>query len=1068
MTTPVWTATGSVPNVTAGALIIGDRYEKLNVECRLSGTGVANVLQLSELWARPAGGGTARQVFWADKQPNPNTGGSSVFGQVTGLAEGTSYDVDLILSDGTNVQHVVALAQTTKTSPSSPATLIAAPTRYVREDGSDSNAGTANTSGGAWRTPGKAFASAPTGAVVLVQGGAGGKFYPRMATARGAGLGALTLVSSHPAADDTDRANGGPQDANPGAHAIVCEWKVNPTAGPGLAGEGTLCATAPAAETDTRFQGPNGSKWTLYTHSTLGYTCYVWDAPGTPTASTQWVTWSATKTGTLEKIGVYAQQAGVVDSADAACELLNTIRDAPFGAVYLTISATSGENSKLYLKLPPHAAKADGTPTSDPNDLYVWAGGGSPGDSKGLFELQVATPNIRISGLELRNCIHGVYLVAGCDNLIVDHCEFRDVFVGVMARGTQNGAVNSTYADNVLIDHTRTLMTNLWSEDQVNRPSYPWEYIKGVVGKTGQAGAIWKKTGGTTTYGNRRLANNCETDGCWGKGGASNLTFRNNLVDGVFNGISGDHTGFDHMAMYGLEAYGNLFTHLADDTFEPEKSVSNWECRDNRTEGCVVGVSTASHERGPILIYRNVWYRIGLQGMRSVARDISGQNFPTAGFWKYKGSLTSAPLAALVNNTVHIVNPMVEWMPTGYSPRNSDGRFSAGGGDNVGAVRFYERNNIIMGANRDTEISGSPGGNASATAAALQWDEDYNYRHTTADGPNGAGRGLAYAGTNYTTMAAYRTATTHGATKPQQGTHSNDGLPGGGLSNTTFTVSPYTAPNNQFAGDPQAGYRVLALTSISVFRAAGVVVPGLMDRAGVDYAGALPDLGAMQYGLGSAPSLPAAPTGLTATKSGSSIINLAWTDAATDETSYVVERSLNGVDGWLVLATIAAGSSAYSDTGLPGLATRSYRVGAVNAAGTSYGGVATATTDASSSVPAQPTSLLAVPLSSSSIGLTWQDNASDETSYRVKRSSNGASFSTLATLGINASAYVDTGLSASATWYYQVVAVNAIGDSTPSATSVATTLPASGSATGGRTTRERSTAARTLAARTTR
>lgn len=859
MATPTFTNTGTITDVAVDGLLAAARFQKINLDLRISGAGVANVLPRSEVWVRPAGGGPARQCFWADKQPNANTGGSSVFGMATNLVEGTSYDVSVILSDGTNTREVVALVQTTRTLPSLPAALLAQAaanktgaggdntTRYVREDGNDTNTGLDDTSGAAWRTIGKAFGSAPSGSITVVDAGAGGRFYPRVTTART--LGPLTIVSKLPAADDIARDSGGPQDPNPGAHAMLGEWKVQPTTGPAGATPGTMCATAPASETDTRFQGPNGSKWTLYTHSSLGYTCWVWDAPGTPVGSPQWVSWSTTKNGDREKIGVYAQQLSVVDTADRACELLNTIRDGAFGAVYLTISANSAENSKLYLKLPPHAG------TDDPNNLYIWAGAGLAGDSKGLIES--TNPDIRISGLDFKDSIHGIWLGVGADNWIIDHCAFSNHWVGVMPRGTQNAGVNSTYPNNLLVWRTRTVVKNLWSEDQVNRPSYAWAYIKALVGKQGQAGQIWKPFDGSTNYANRRLAGNCEQNACWGKGGATNFSFLENLVDGVFNGVSGDHTGFDQYAMYGLEVYGNLFKHLADDMFEPEKSVSNWDIHDNDGEDVITMVSTASHEHGPMLIYRNTVVRIGMHGMRAVAEDIPGQTFATAGCWKYKTSTVSAPLCAFANNTVHCLNPNLQWTPTGLQLRNSDGRFSAGGSLN-NDIRFYERNNIYMGFNRDAIISGNPGGNASYPVTNLQWDEDHNYFHSSGDGV-ATGRAHGYAGTNYTDTAAYRAATTHGGTKPQQGTHTNDGLPGGGLANSTYRVAPYLSPNNQFAGDVTAGYTAMALTSGSVFRAAGIVVPGMMDRPGIDYAGAMPDLGGVQFGLVPEPPAPSGP-----------------------------------------------------------------------------------------------------------------------------------------------------------------------------------------------------------------
>ena len=98
------------------------------------------------------------------------------------------------------------------------------------------------------------------------------------------------------------------------------------------------------------------------------------------------------------------------------------------------------------------------------------------------------------------------------------------------------------------------------------------------------------------------------------------------------------------------------------------------------------------------------------------------------------------------------------------------------------------------------------------------------------------------------------------------------------------------------------------------------------------------------------PQPPAAPSGLVASAASSSAIDLAWTDNASNETGYTVERSPNGTTGWVVLtSTLAAGTSSYRDSGLAASTAYSYRVKATNAAGSSaYSNIATATTSAQS------------------------------------------------------------------------------------------------------------------------
>lgn len=91
-------------------------------------------------------------------------------------------------------------------------------------------------------------------------------------------------------------------------------------------------------------------------------------------------------------------------------------------------------------------------------------------------------------------------------------------------------------------------------------------------------------------------------------------------------------------------------------------------------------------------------------------------------------------------------------------------------------------------------------------------------------------------------------------------------------------------------------------------------------------------------------TLPAAPTGLSATAVSSSQINLAWTDNASDETGYRIERSPDGTN-FTEIATTGAGIASHQDTGLTASTTYSYRVRAYNGAGNSaYSNTASATT----------------------------------------------------------------------------------------------------------------------------
>src|SRR5439155_15411822 len=93
--------------------------------------------------------------------------------------------------------------------------------------------------------------------------------------------------------------------------------------------------------------------------------------------------------------------------------------------------------------------------------------------------------------------------------------------------------------------------------------------------------------------------------------------------------------------------------------------------------------------------------------------------------------------------------------------------------------------------------------------------------------------------------------------------------------------------------------------------------------------------------------------------------------------------------------------------------------------------------------PASPTNLKASVVSSTQINLSWADNSSNETGFKIERSINGSTFAQIGTVGANATAYASTGLAASTKYYYRVRAYNSGGNSSYSSTVSATTKASS-------------------------
>lgn len=187
-------------------------------------------------------------------------------------------------------------------------------------------------------------------------------------------------------------------------------------------------------------------------------------------------------------------------------------------------------------------------------------------------------------------------------------------------------------------------------------------------------------------------------------------------------------------------------------------------------------------------------------------------------------------------------------------------------------------------------------------------------------------------------------------------------------------------------------------------------------------------------------SAPTAPSGLSATATSTTQINLSWTDNSSNESGFKIERGSSNTGPFSLIYTTSAGATSYSNTGLSASTTYYYRISSTNSAGdSSFTSVANATTQAS--VPTAPSGLSATAASSTQINLSWTDNSSNETGFKVERATvSSGPFSLIATLGSNVTTYSSTGLSTATTYYYRVYAYNSGGNSGYTSTSSAMTF----------------------------
>lgn len=189
-----------------------------------------------------------------------------------------------------------------------------------------------------------------------------------------------------------------------------------------------------------------------------------------------------------------------------------------------------------------------------------------------------------------------------------------------------------------------------------------------------------------------------------------------------------------------------------------------------------------------------------------------------------------------------------------------------------------------------------------------------------------------------------------------------------------------------------------------------------------------------------------APSGLTATpEPAAQQIVLHWTDnsASPNEDTFIIQRQVGGGawnDGY---ATVPAGTTTFTDTGLA-TATYGYRVvahrnddGTGSPCNSGSSNVATAVLT-NPYLPASPTNLQAIGNSmAGTVTLTWVDQSSNEDGFIVQRRIGAGTWNdAYASVAAGVVTYLDdnhgAGPLAEGTYTYRIVASNAYGQSAPS------------------------------------
>ncbi len=197
-----------------------------------------------------------------------------------------------------------------------------------------------------------------------------------------------------------------------------------------------------------------------------------------------------------------------------------------------------------------------------------------------------------------------------------------------------------------------------------------------------------------------------------------------------------------------------------------------------------------------------------------------------------------------------------------------------------------------------------------------------------------------------------------------------------------------------------------------------------------------------------AATVPGVPRDLTADAAGTSQIDLAWEEPATDGgaeiTGYRIEVSEDRGANWQnLVANTRSARTTYSHTGLAPATTRHYRVSAINRVGIgNVSRVASATTDAT--VPDAPTGLTATATAPTQIDLTWvapaYDGGAAISGYRIEVSETGANWTDLRRdTESTSTSFSHTGLLPGSLRFYRVSAINVAGTGAASGVASAAT-----------------------------
>jgi len=167
-----------------------------------------------------------------------------------------------------------------------------------------------------------------------------------------------------------------------------------------------------------------------------------------------------------------------------------------------------------------------------------------------------------------------------------------------------------------------------------------------------------------------------------------------------------------------------------------------------------------------------------------------------------------------------------------------------------------------------------------------------------------------------------------------------------------------------------------------------------------------------------------APTELSGTNIDDQSVKLNWKDNCAFETGYRIERK-SGSSAYSNITETDANTTEYNDTSLAYRITYTYRVSAI----TKYNVSGFSNELTAQTIFPAPTNLAVTAINDQSIRITWVDNCSFESGFRIERKTGSGEFNQVAEVAANATSYEEGSLTYGETYTYRVRAYTSLNQS---------------------------------------